>query len=205
MWYFWQGVTVGLAYLAPIGMQNLFVINSALAQSARRAILTAFIVACFDITLALACFYGVGLVLERYHWVEYVLLAGGGSLVTYIGWSILSSEVDSFKRMRGQELTVRQTITSACVVTWLNPQAIVDGTMLLGAFRASLPVVATGFFIGGVVVASLMWFNFLVLGVRFFEKHFNAQVVRNINILSGSIVIFYGFKLLWSFLVKIQS
>ena len=28
---FIQGLTLGLAYLAPIGMQNLFVINSALA------------------------------------------------------------------------------------------------------------------------------------------------------------------------------
>ena len=27
-----QGLTIGLAYVAPIGMQNLFVINSALTQ-----------------------------------------------------------------------------------------------------------------------------------------------------------------------------
>ena len=35
-----QGLTIGLAYVAPIGMQNLFVINSALTQPRRRALMT---------------------------------------------------------------------------------------------------------------------------------------------------------------------
>ncbi len=47
---------MGLAYLAPIGMQNLFVINSALNDSRKRAFLTAIIVACFDISLSASCF-----------------------------------------------------------------------------------------------------------------------------------------------------
>lgn len=32
MAYFLQGLTLGLAYVAPIGLQNLFVINTALTQ-----------------------------------------------------------------------------------------------------------------------------------------------------------------------------
>ena len=47
MLYFLQGLTVGLAYSAPIGMQNLFIINSALNSRRRRAFLTALIVAFF--------------------------------------------------------------------------------------------------------------------------------------------------------------
>ena len=39
-----QGLTLGRAYVAPIGMQNLFVINSALAQNRMRALITALIV-----------------------------------------------------------------------------------------------------------------------------------------------------------------
>ena len=34
-----QGLTMGLAYVAPIGLQNLFVINSALAQRRSRVYL----------------------------------------------------------------------------------------------------------------------------------------------------------------------
>ena len=60
MSYFFQGLTMGLAYVAPIGLQNLFVINSALTQSRHRAFLTALIVLFFDISLVLACFFGIG-------------------------------------------------------------------------------------------------------------------------------------------------
>ena len=38
-----QGLTMGLAYVAPIGLQNLFVINTAITQPKRRAYLTALI------------------------------------------------------------------------------------------------------------------------------------------------------------------
>ena len=34
-----QGLTMGLAYVAPIGLQNLFVINSALTQKRTRVYL----------------------------------------------------------------------------------------------------------------------------------------------------------------------
>lgn len=54
MKYFLQGLTMGLAYVAPIGLQNLFVINSALTHTRKRALLTALIVILFDVTLALA-------------------------------------------------------------------------------------------------------------------------------------------------------
>ena len=38
--FYIQGLTLGLAYVAPIGMQNLFVINSALTQPRWRALKT---------------------------------------------------------------------------------------------------------------------------------------------------------------------
>lgn len=64
--FYIQGLTLGLAYVAPIGMQNLFVINSALTQPRWRALLTALIVIFFDITLAMACFFGIGLIMQKY-------------------------------------------------------------------------------------------------------------------------------------------
>ena len=39
-----QGLTMGLAYVAPIGLQNLFVINTALTQPKKRVYATALIV-----------------------------------------------------------------------------------------------------------------------------------------------------------------
>ena len=38
MGFFLQGLSIGLAYVAPIGLQNLFVINGALTHTRRRAL-----------------------------------------------------------------------------------------------------------------------------------------------------------------------
>ncbi len=69
-----QGLSLGLVYVAPISMQNLFVINSAMSQKLRRAIATALIVVFWDVSLGLACFLGVGALLEALPWIQKILL-----------------------------------------------------------------------------------------------------------------------------------
>ena len=85
---FLQGLTMGLAYVAPIGMQNLFVINSALTNKRKRALLTALIVIFFDITLSLACFFGIGTIMQKFKWLQMVILCVGSLIVIYIGISL---------------------------------------------------------------------------------------------------------------------
>ena len=80
---------MGLAYVAPIGLQNLFVINSALAHTRRRALITALIVIFFDVTLALACFFGIGALMERFQLLNMMILLAGGIIVVLIGISLL--------------------------------------------------------------------------------------------------------------------
>lgn len=82
--FFFQGLTMGLAYVAPIGMQNLFVIHSALSHSLRRAVATAFIVLFFDISLSLSCFYGIGTLLNHLPWLKVVILGTGTLLILYM-------------------------------------------------------------------------------------------------------------------------
>lgn len=76
-------------------MQNLFVINSALTQPRWRALLTALIVIFFDITLAMACFFGIGLIMQKYAAVQMAMLFIGGLVVAYIGWGLLKSKVSA--------------------------------------------------------------------------------------------------------------
>ena len=45
MTYFWEGLLLGFAVLAPIGMQNLFIVNTALVQKVSRIVITILIVA----------------------------------------------------------------------------------------------------------------------------------------------------------------
>ncbi|MBQ2448884.1 MAG: LysE family transporter, partial [Peptococcaceae bacterium] len=133
-----QGLTMGLAYVAPIGVQNLFVINGALTRRRREALLRAWIVIFFDITLSMACFFGIGVLMERYSWLNMLILLAGSILVIAIGIGLLRAKPDAVNS-REDNVSISKTISTACVVTWFNPHAIIDGTMMLGAFRAVLP------------------------------------------------------------------
>ena len=180
-----QGLTMGLAYVAPIGLQNLFVINSALTQKRGRVYLTALIVICWDISLGVSCFLGAGALMQAVPWLQKVILALGSLIVIWIGKDV--------------NVPVWQLITSAFVVTWLNPQAIIDGTMMLGAFRATLPAGGDVPFICGFGSASIIWFLTLSTIVSLLGSRFNEKVLNVINKVCGAVIIFYGLKLLYSF------
>lgn len=197
--YFLEGLTMGLAYVAPIGLQNLFVINSALTHSRKRALITALIVIFFDVSLAFACFFGVGAVMQRYEWLQMVILLVGSLIVMYIGIGLLRSKVEELKKAEA-DMSIRKTVSSACVVTWFNPQAVIDGTMMLGAFHVTLSASQSTPFILGVATASCLWFTGLTLVISIFSSRFNAKVLKMINRVCGVIIIFYGIKLFWNFI-----
>ena len=195
---FFQGLTMGLAYVAPIGLQNLFVINSALTQSRHRAFLTALIVIFFDISLALACFFGIGALMEHYSWLEKIVLLVGSLIVLYIGVGLVRTKAEELDRSKAVA-SIWKTIPSACVVTWFNPQALIDGTMMLGAFHVTLPASQSIPFIVGVAIASCLWFFGITVLISAFADKFNAKVLRWINIICGVVILFYGCKLMVHF------
>ena len=195
---FLQGLTMGLAYVAPIGMQNLFVINSALTNKRKRALLTALIVIFFDITLSLACFFGIGTIMQKFKWLQMVIFCVGSLIVIYIGISLLRAKTQDLEKDQ-PTMSIKKTISSACVVTWFNPQAIIDGTMMLGAFHVTLAAGQETPFITGVACASFSWFIVLTFLISLISIKFNAKVMRWINIVCGVIIIGYGIKLFVSF------
>ena len=193
-----QGLTMGLAYVAPIGAQNLFVIQSAIGQKRSRAFLTALIVVFFDVTLALACFFGIGALMERFSLLANLILLVGSLVVIWIGIGLLRSKAT----LEGTDSTpkpISKVIASACVVTWFNPQAIIDGTMLLGAFRATLTAAQAPFFILGSASASCLWFFGLTAILSIFRGKLIDNILQWINRICGCVIVFYGLKLLWSF------
>lgn len=192
-----QGLTLGLAYVAPIGMQNLFVINSALTQPRWRALLTALIVIFFDITLAMACFFGIGLIMQKYAAVQMAMLFIGGLVVVYIGISLLKSSV---RQIGGaQQMPLGKTVWAACVVTWFNAQAVIDGTMLLGAFKATMNHAQSLHFLFGVISASCLWFISLALIVSLAGSLITPRTLNLINKICGTVIIIYDIKLFWHF------
>ena len=198
-----QGLLLGLSYCAPIGMQNLFVIDTALTQRRRRLYPIIFIVVFFDVTLGLACFLGAGALMEALPWLQKIILGIGSLLVIYIGIGLVRSKA-SLDGGRDVNVPLWKAAATACVVTWFNPQALIDGTMMLGAARATLPAHTDAFFIGGFASASVLWFTFLGTAVSLLGSKINEKVLTVINKVCGAFIIFYGCKLLYSF-VKLMG
>lgn len=199
MIYYLQGLTMGLAYVAPIGLQNLFVINTALTQKRRRVFTTALIVIFFDVTLALACFFGVGAIMEQSKILEMAVLLIGSIIVTMIGISLIRAK-DTMDNSTNVNVPLFKVISTACVVTWFNPQALIDGSMMLGAFKATLPQGQDLSFILGVATASCLWFMGISAIISLFSAKITDNVLRIINIVCGIVIILYGVKLGLSFI-----
>ena len=191
---------MGLAYVAPIGLQNLFVINTALTQPRRRVYATALIVIFFDVTLGLACFFGIGAIMSASPVLEMIVLAVGSLIVLWIGLGLVRSKEESLDNGRDVNIPILKVVTTACVVTWFNPQALIDGSMMLGAFKATLPSGTDFFFVGGFASASVLWFLGISTVISLFSARFTPKMLRVINIVCGAVVIFYGLKLLWNFI-----
>lgn len=198
MVYFLQGLTVGLAYVAPIGMQNLFMINYSLGNSLKKALLAAGIVVFFDISLLLACFFGVGTLLRTFPFLQLAVLLLGGALVTYIGITLLRSKVSSEEGV-GQDYSWGKIASTAFVVTWCNPQAIIDGSVMMGSIQATIPQAFAVYFLLGAMCASSLWFHGLAIAVAVCRSRINNRVLRYINIVCGAVIILYGLYLLMEF------
>ena len=189
-----QGLTMGLAYVAPIGLQNLFVINTALTQPRKRVYATALIVIFFDVTLGLACFFGIGALMQASVWLEMAVLLVGSLIVIWIGIGLLKSKEESLDTGKDVNIPIAKVVTTACVVTWFNPQALIDGSMMLGAFKATLPAGTDLFFVGGFASASIIWFLSISTIISLFSARFTPKTLHIINVVCGAVIIFYGLK-----------
>ncbi|CUH95026.1 putative membrane protein [Propionispora sp. 2/2-37] len=196
--YFIQGFLMGIAYLAPIGMQNLYVINSALRTNLSRAYQVALLVTLFDISLSLAAFWGTGMVLETVPLLKWGFYLMGSILILVIGIGLLRLPPASSLEVEMEESFYR-TVVFTFSVTWLNPQALLDSTFLLGGYRASLDSVAGLCFFVGVVGASFVWFFGLVTLVVRFRSQLTAAILRRVNIVCGVTIIVFGLNLGYRF------
>lgn len=195
-----QGLILGFVYVMPIGTQNIFVINTALRQPRIRTWLTALIIFLFDISLAIACFYGVGALLQTATWLKLTVLCLGSLIVIWIGFSIFRDKSSTVDSNTDVNIPLSKVITTAFVVTWLNPQALIDGSLMLGAFHASMPGFAGTLFITGVCLASFIWWFGMSTFISLFKTKITDKALRIINIVCGGIIMFYGAKLFWDFI-----
>ena len=199
-----RGILVGFAFVAPIGMQNIYIFNNALSNKMSKALLYNFLVWFCDALFSFAAFYGIGALISANEIVKIIVMIIGGALTSYIGFNIIRSAKQTAIGSDSKKQTLKQALMTALIVSWGNPQAMIDGTMMLGASRATLTFEQSILFITGVVTASFIWDHGITIGFNLLRDKLPKKFLLAINLISGIIVAVYGLYLILTGITEIH-
>ena len=93
-------------------------------------------------------------------------------------------------------VSLKKALVTAVIVSWANPQALIDGSLMLGALRGTLADSQVWPFIIGVIIATFIWFNGITITMNLLKDRLPKRVLVWVNILSAVIVLGYGVYLL---------
>lgn len=199
-----RGILIGFAFVAPIGMQNIYMFNNALSNKMSKALLYNFLVWFCDALFSFAAFYGIGALISANEIVKIIVMLVGGALTSYIGFNIIRSAKQTAIGSDRKKQTLKQALMTALIVSWGNPQAMIDGTMMLGASRATLTFEQSILFITGVVTASFIWDHGITIGFNLLRDKLPKKFLLAINLISGIIVAVYGLYLILTGITEIH-
>ncbi|GAX07446.1 amino acid transporter [Secundilactobacillus silagincola] len=191
-----RGMLISFALVSSIGMQNLFVFNSAMSNRMRRALLICLFVWIADTTLTTVAFLGMGALISHYLWLKIIIMLLGGLIVIWMGIGILRSASQIELGKDDSQLPLKDAFASAWIVAFANPQAIIDTGVTMGALRGTLTNSEVLPFLGGIILATAIWFFSITIIVGILKNRLPKRILMWINIISGVIVLGYGIALL---------
>ena len=193
-----KGILIGFATIAPIGMQNIYVFKNALTNNIKKALFFAFFIWLSDAIFEIAAFYGIGALVSSNEIFKHTVMFVGGLLLIYIARGILkdvrATHFDETSQVHASQ-TLGKVILSSLLLVWANPQALIDGSLMLGALHGTLSSVDSFYFIFGVLLATVLWFFGITLFVGLLKEKLPKFFLVWVNIISGGIVLIYGIYL----------
>ncbi|WP_373770633.1 LysE/ArgO family amino acid transporter [Weissella soli] len=195
-----QGMLIGFAYSAPIGMQNLYIFNNALSNRLSKAFLYASVIWLVDAVFSLIAFLGVGTLIMQNDFIKLAVMLIGGLIVSYLGGTIIRTANAIQLNTIEQATTLGKVFVTALVLSFGNPQALIDGSLMLGALRGTLADREVMPFYGGVILATAIWFTGITLAFNILRDRLSKRFLVWINLISGFIVLLYGLHLILEFM-----
>lgn len=191
-----MGLLLGFAYAAPIGAQNLFVISSAMDRGIPKAYVPALFVALNDIALAAVCFWGLGTALSGNAELKIVLMAFGAIILVKLSIDLFKTAADAKNKTRNTStVSLMKVLAMSAALTWLNPQALLDGSLILGASHASLASDHRITFFVGAAMASFLWFFGITTIVGLLQETKVRRYFPYINYACAGLLLIFAVRL----------
>jgi len=162
-----HGLALAIGLIIAVGPKDAFVIR----QSLMGRHLGVMLVICVasDIALITLGMLGMGTLLSSSYWLMVVTLAGGSFYMCWHGVTALRSAISKTSMPTlgaSQYESFFQVARATAVLSFLNPLAILDSAVVIGAVGgAKRPEDQVSFALGA-VSASLIWFSILIGGCR---------------------------------------
>ena len=157
------GLLTGLSLIVAIGAQNAFVLRQGLRKDRVGAVVL--VCALSDVVLISAGVAGIGVVVDRAGWVLDVVRWLG---VAFLGWYAAASLRRALHPggLAAEGRGSGRVVTTAVLLTWLNPHVYLDTVLLLGSIANTHGAGGRWWFALGASLASVAWFSGLGYGAR---------------------------------------
>ena len=182
------GLSAGL--IIAIGAQNAYVLKQGLLQ--RNVFTIVALCAAFDAVLIALGISGVGYVVHLHPaWMMAVRYAGALFLFVY-GVRAFRAAWRGGGHLEASHQPWRspwQTALQVFALSALNPHVYLDTVVLLGAIGGRLAWPERGWFAGGAMSASIVWFSLLGFGARFLKPVFRKESAwRTLDVMIGLVM-----------------
>lgn len=159
-----QGWLTGASLIMAIGAQNALVLRQGLLRNHVAAVVGLCVLS--DVLLICLGVFGLGTLISTHPLLLNLFRWAGAMLLLFYGWlAAQRAWVGQSGLVAGATASsLRATLGSALVLTFLNPHVYLDTLVLLGMLGAQYSLDLRWAFALGAGLASLMWFSLLGFG-----------------------------------------
>ncbi len=176
---FGRGLGLGAGLIVAIGAQNAFVLRQGLKREGR--LLVALLCTGCDATLITLGAAGFGGLIAHIPWLTRVAAWAGGLFLLFYGVGAFRRALHPATLHDSAPAASRASLAgNVLALSLLNPHVYLDTVVLIGGLSAQYPSSARGWFAGGAVTASALWFFGIAYGAAFLVPLFRKPVTWRI-------------------------
>ncbi len=187
---FLSGFGLGASFIIAIGAQNAFVLKQGLLK--RHVGLIVFLCTGFDVMLIGLGVMGMGAIVQAQPALLAAIRYVGAAFLFWYGcraWRAAYRGAGHLDARNGDPVSASRTALTVIALSALNPHVYLDTVVLLGAIGGSAPWPDRGWFAGGAMLASALWFSALGFGARFLRGLFaRANAWRVLDTFIGAVM-----------------
>ena len=169
------GLVTGLTLIIAIGAQNAFVLR--LGIEGRNRVIAPVVIICAlsDAALILAGVLGMGALVQAAPVAMVVVrMLGAAFLVVYGLWAARRALRPGTLVVTGASggTGMRVAVGTVLALTWLNPHVYLDTVLFVGSVASQQGPAERWWWVGGALLASVLWFTALGFGARLLRPIF---------------------------------